>query len=101
MTTKKKTQPKKRKPKPRPEPRLADIFPPTGKLVMLSEMSELLGVSVQTAWSYIHSERLKFPAPEDTLGAGAVWSRKKVEAWKDRTLPLPVGRPPTRKRPKA
>jgi predicted DNA-binding transcriptional regulator AlpA len=66
----------------------------TGKLVMLHEMAKLFGVSKHTAWTYITNEALKFPPPEDTLKAGAVWRRADVEKWGTKNLPLPVGRPP-------
>jgi predicted DNA-binding transcriptional regulator AlpA len=71
---------------------------PTGKLVMLHEMAKLFGVSKHTAWTYVTNEALKFPPPEDTLKAGAVWRRSEVEKWGKKHLPLPVGRPPKKRR---
>jgi len=62
------------------------------ELIGLSEVAEALGVSKMTAARY--TRRDDFPKPKQELRRGRLWSRKQVEAWAKRTLPLPQGRPP-------
>ncbi len=72
--------------------------PPTapGTLAMLAEISELLGTSKRTCWLY--TGRKDFPAPVDEVSAGPIWRASAVAKWGQKHLPLPVGRPPERKR---
>lgn len=70
---------------------------PSVEPVGLHEVAELLGVSKTTAASY--AERDDFPTELAYLaGSGSVWSRADVERWAMRTLPLPTGRPPKKRR---
>ena len=58
----------------------------------LSEVAALLGVSKMTASRY--ALRDDFPTPSHELARGRLWSKKAVERWAARTLPLPrAGRP--------
>lgn len=61
------------------------------ELLGLNDVADLLGVSKMTAARY--AKREDFPAPEQTPARGRLWSRRKVDRWASRTLPLPPGRP--------
>jgi len=76
------------------------MWKPTGKLATLAELAEIFGVSKRTCWLY--SLRPDFPAPYDVLEGGRtrVWKRATVEKWGERFLPLPVGRPPAKRKRK-
>ncbi len=66
---------------------------PADEILGVSELAELLGVTKRTAIRY--SQRPDFPQPLARLASGPVWRRADVEAWAQRTLPLPrTGRPP-------
>jgi hypothetical protein len=65
------------------------------KVVGLAELAYLCKVSKHAAIRY--SRRPDFPEPLARLASGPVWERRKVQAWADRTLPLPKGRPPTKR----
>ena len=62
--------------------------------VGLTEVAEMLGVSKMTASRY--AKRYGFPEPVK-IARGRVWSRRKVESWAEKTLPLHGGRPPHKK----
>jgi predicted DNA-binding transcriptional regulator AlpA len=72
----------------------------TGKLATLSELADIFGVTKHSAWVY--SNRADFPPPFDVLEGGRtrVWKRATVEKWGERFLPLPVGRPPAKRKRK-
>jgi prophage regulatory protein len=66
------------------------------ELVGLSEIAEMLGRSTRTVKTYM--KRTDFPKPLGHLARGRIWRRRDVERWANRTLPLPVGRPPKRRK---
>jgi predicted DNA-binding transcriptional regulator AlpA len=55
------------------------------------EIADALGVSRRTAWRYL--ERPDFPEPVAQVTSKRLWLREDVEAWAERTLPIPRGRP--------
>lgn len=61
------------------------------ELLGLSDVADALGVSKMTAARY--ANRSDFPAPEQTPARGRLWSRRKIERWAAKTLPLSPGRP--------
>jgi predicted DNA-binding transcriptional regulator AlpA len=73
------------------------------KLAGVAEVSEILGVTKQTALKY--AARDDFPEPIDRLASGPVWKRVDVERW-GKKHPAKVtgrrfsapGRPPQQKR---
>jgi predicted DNA-binding transcriptional regulator AlpA len=65
-------------------------------LAGLAEVAEICGVSKRAATTY--AQRRDFPKPLDRIAAGPVWSRRAVERWAEKTLPLPTGRPPKKRR---
>jgi predicted DNA-binding transcriptional regulator AlpA len=78
-----------------PETAIASL-PMPEEIVTLASLAELLGCDRVTAWRYTNRE--DFPLPMAELPTGKVWETSKVEKWAARTLPLPPGRPPKRKR---
>jgi prophage regulatory protein len=70
---------------------LASLGVRPDEVVGLSEIAELYGVARHTAWRY--SRRPDFPEPLARLGAGNIWRRTDVEAWRKANLPLKPGRP--------
>jgi predicted DNA-binding transcriptional regulator AlpA len=75
------------------------LVPPN--VVGLAELAQLLGVDKNTVLRY--AKRRDFPEPA-RLASGPVWSRREVDAWAAKVLPLPTGRPrkhPPKTRPNA
>jgi predicted DNA-binding transcriptional regulator AlpA len=68
---------------------VAEVTPDV--LVGIAEISQILGVSKNTALKYV--QRSDFPAPIDRLATGSVWKRRDLDTWAAKTLPLPTGRP--------
>jgi hypothetical protein len=55
-------------------------------------------VSRRTAWTW--TLRADFPPPVDLVSGGPVWRTSEIERWGKKHLPLPVGRPPAKAKPK-
>lgn len=62
------------------------------ELAGVSEVAEMLGVTLRTAARYV--DRSDFPEPAERLSRGRLWRRAAVEAWGQAHLPLRTGRPP-------
>jgi predicted DNA-binding transcriptional regulator AlpA len=65
-------------------------------VMQLAELAEYFGVSKRAAWK--RSRRADFPEPYADLSAGKVWKRSQIDRWMAKHLPLPAGRPPTKRR---
>jgi predicted DNA-binding transcriptional regulator AlpA len=59
------------------------------ELLTVSQVAQMLGVSLRTASRFVNRD--DFPAPYATLPSGRVWDRGKVERWA-RKPPIPIGR---------
>ena len=68
-------------------------MPSTLRLLGLTEVAQVLGVSKRTASRY--TARSDFPAPTAQLAMGPIWLAQDVEAWM-RATPIQRGRPPNR-----
>lgn len=68
-------------------PLLASLGVSPDEVVGLAEIASMLGVTKRTVVRY--SKRQDSPEPLARLSAGLVWRRADVEAWAERTLPLP------------
>ena len=64
--------------------------------VGLSDIAHMLGVTKTSVARY--AKRDDFPAPS-VIARGRVWSRREIERWAKKTLPLTEGVPAHRKRP--